>query len=200
MVGAMAEVLLARGKDQDLVDLAKAGDRRALGKLLSRYELVAWRVCKALAPQGEDLDSAVQEVLLRAVGNIASFRGDGDFAAWLGQIAANYCRDLWRKHRLGPTISLTGSDEDEEQSLSASLPALDPDPERVVRVREGWERLLVRLRELPARQREVFGLRFFAQLEIKQIAVALGVDVGTVKTHLHRAVRTLRKEVQEAWP
>lgn len=200
MVEEMVLAPPAQGKEKDLVALAKAGDRKALGKLLANFELLAWRVCKVLLPQGEDLDGAVQEVLLRAVQNIGSFRGDGDFAAWLGQIATNYCRDLWRKQRVGSIVSLTSSQEDEEQGLSGSLPAPDPDPERVVRVRQGWERLLVKLRELPARQREVFGLRFFAQQEIKQIAASLGVDVGTVKTHLHRAVRALRKEVQEAWP
>jgi RNA polymerase sigma factor (sigma-70 family) len=53
---------------------------------------------------------------------------------------------------------------------------------------------------LPMRQREVFALRFFVGMDLEGIATALGVDVGTVKTHLHRAVRRVRVAVEEARP
>ena len=49
--------------------------------------------------------------------------------------------------------------------------------------------------KLPARQREIFRLRFYAEMELEEIAMALDVHVGTVKTQLHRAVHRLRKEL-----
>jgi RNA polymerase sigma-70 factor (ECF subfamily) len=53
---------------------------------------------------------------------------------------------------------------------------------------------------LPRRQREVFALRFFTGLDLEGIAGALSVEIGTVKTHLHRAVHRVRAAVEEAKP
>jgi RNA polymerase sigma-70 factor (ECF subfamily) len=50
---------------------------------------------------------------------------------------------------------------------------------------------------LPERQREIFKLRFYAEMELEEIADALGVHVGTVKTQLHRAVHRMRRELGE---
>ena len=55
--------------------------------------------------------------------------------------------------------------------------------------------LLERERNLPPRQREIFRLRFYAEMELEEIAEALDVHVGTVKTQLHRAVHRLRREL-----
>jgi RNA polymerase sigma-70 factor (ECF subfamily) len=55
--------------------------------------------------------------------------------------------------------------------------------------------LAVAEEELPPRQREIFRLRFYAEMELEEIATALEVHVGTVKTQLHRAVHRLREEL-----
>ena len=56
-------------------------------------------------------------------------------------------------------------------------------------------RLKICERGLAPKQREIFRLRFYAEMELDEIAEALGVHVGTVKTQLHRAVHRLRKEL-----
>jgi RNA polymerase sigma-70 factor (ECF subfamily) len=66
--------------------------------------------------------------------------------------------------------------------------------------RQAVERMRREVGRLPRRQEEVFVLRFFAGLDLDGIASALAVDVGTVKTHLHRAVRRVRAAVEEAKP
>jgi RNA polymerase sigma-70 factor (ECF subfamily) len=66
--------------------------------------------------------------------------------------------------------------------------------------RQAIQRLRKQVSLLPTRQREVFALRFFVGLDLEGIATALGVDVGTVKTHLHRAVHRVRLAVEEARP
>jgi RNA polymerase sigma-70 factor (ECF subfamily) len=82
----------------------------------------------------------------------------------------------------------------------AVVPSSEPGPERVAMARQAVERLRREVARLPRRQREVFALRFFVGLDLAGIAEALDVDVGTVKTHLHRAVQRVRAAVEEANP
>ena len=71
------------------------------------------------------------------------------------------------------------------------------DPERRAMQRQAIERLAACEERLSARQREVFRLRFYAEMDLEEIAQSLGVHVGTVKTQLHRAVHRLRRELGE---
>lgn len=188
--------------ERELVGQVKRGERGAAEKLLASQEALIWRICRALLPAEEDVEAAVQEVMVKVLKGVRSFRGEGPLAPWVARIAVNHCRDLLRRRRLVSFVPLTGSVENgEEEQHVLPFPAPDPDPERVLRAKQGVARMVAALHELPDRQREVFVLRFFAHLDLQAIAKALGgVDVGTVKTHLHRALARLRPYVLEAWP
>ncbi|MGE5237111.1 MAG: RNA polymerase sigma factor [Acidobacteriota bacterium] len=188
------------GEDESiLIERAKAGDIEAATALLTRHETLVHRTCRHLLPVGEDLDGAVQEALLRVLRGLRGFSGRGSLSSWVAAIAVNLCRDRLRRRRLVPFLPLERGDEEEPSWLDV-LPASDPDPERVVMARQAVTLVHREFRRLPRRQREVFALRFFAELELGGIAEALGVDVGTVKTHLHRAIRRVRTTVEEAAP
>ncbi len=182
-----------------LVERARAGDREAAGQLLQRYELSVWRVCRHLLPAGEDVEGAVQETFVRALGKLHRYSGSGSFGGWLATIAANYCRDRRRRARLVPFRSLEEEKEDDVNPL-AVLPADGADPERTAMGRQAMARMQRELERLPRRQQEAFVLRFFAGMELAEIAAALGVEVGSVKTHLHRALKRVRGQVLEAVP
>lgn len=193
------ELKVAGDDEAELVARARRGDREAAAELLQQHELAVWRVCRHLLPPGEDVEAAVQETLLRGLSRLASFTGRGNFGGWLGTIAVNYCRDRLRRRRLVPFRSLHG-DGEEEGDLEAVLPAEESDPERVAMAREALARVRKEVARLPRRQQEVFALRFFAGLRLEEIAAALAVEVGSVKTHLHRAVQRVRERVEEAVP
>ncbi len=164
-----------------------------------RYELLVHRTCRHLLPRGDDVESAVQETLLRALRGLPRFSAEASFASWIVAIAVNLCRDRLRRHRLVPFLPLE-TDEEDQVSPVAVLAAPGPDPERVAMARQAAARVRRELERLPRRQREVFALRFFTGLELEGIARVLGVDVGTVKTHLHRGVQRVRRAVEEALP
>ena len=186
--------------ERELVRLARAGDRDAATELLARHELVAWRVCRSLLPAGEDVEAAVQESLLRALRGLSGLAVDAGFRGWLAAIAVNLCRDRLRRRRLVPFVPLAGGQDGDEGGPIALLPAPGPDPERVSMARQAAALVRREVSRLPRRQREVFALRFFAGLELEAIAQSLAVDVGTVKTHLHRAVQRVRRVAEEALP
>jgi RNA polymerase sigma-70 factor (ECF subfamily) len=196
---ARREPALRREDERELVEVARRGDRDAAEALLQLHELLVFRTCRRLLPAGEDVEAAVQETLLRALKNLGRFTGQGSFAGWIVAIAVNLCRDRLRRKRLVPFLSLEGREKGEVDPLAA-VPSTEPDPERVAMARQAVNRLHGEVSRLPRRQQEVFALRFFVGLDLGDIATALGVDVGTVKTHLHRAVQRVRVAVEEARP
>jgi RNA polymerase sigma factor (sigma-70 family) len=196
---ARREPALRREDERELVEGARRGDRDAAETLLGLHELLVFRTCRRLLPAGEDVEAAVQETLLRALKNLARFTGEGSFSSWVVAIAVNLCRDRLRRKRLVPFLPLEVRDENGADPL-AGVPSSDPSPERVAMARQAVQRLRTEVSLLPRRQREVFALRFFVGLDLEGIATALGVDVGTVKTHLHRAVQRVRVAVEEARP
>jgi RNA polymerase sigma-70 factor (ECF subfamily) len=196
---ARRETALGREDERELVEAARRGDRDAAEALLQLHELLVFRTCRRLLPAGEDVEAAVQETLLRALKNLGRFTGEGSFGAWVIAIAVNLCRDRLRRKRLVPFLPLEVRDENGADPLAA-VPSTEPNAERVAMARQAVNRLHGEVSRLPRRQQEVFALRFFAELDLGDIATALGVDVGTVKTHLHRAVQRVRVAVEEARP
>lgn len=182
-----------------LIEAARGGDRDAAEELLVRHQAVVYRVCRSLLPREEDLAAAVQETFLKALRSLPRYSGQGSFASWIVAIAVNLCRDRLRRKRLVPFLPLETPDDDGPDPLSLTTSG-EPGPERVAMARQAAALVRREVRKLPARQREVFTLRFFAELDLEAIADALGVDVGTVKTHLHRAVHRVRAVVEEAMP
>jgi len=180
--------------DALLVERARAGDREAADDLLARHELAVHRTCAHLLPRGEDVEGAVQEAFVRALQGLGRFTGRGSFSGWLVSIAVNLCRDRLRRHRLVPFVALETEGEDGGNGPLDVLAAPGPSPERVAMARQAVARVRATVAALPDRQREVFAL------DLAEIAAALGVDIGTVKTHLHRALPRVREAVEEARP
>jgi RNA polymerase sigma factor (sigma-70 family) len=190
---------LGQEDDGELLRRVRSGDTAAAGMLLARHDALVFRICRHLLPVGEDVEAAVQEALLRALRGLERFAGSGSFAGWLATIAVNLCRDRLRRRRLVPFLPLETTDDGEPDPISV-IAAAEPSPERVVMARQAVEMVRREVGLLPRRQREVFVLRFFAGLELESIALVLGLEEGTVKTHLYRAVHRVRSAVEEAAP
>ena len=85
------------GMDETLAHRAGAGDRPALQRLLERHHDTAFRFSYRLLGSRADAQDVAQEVLIRLVERISSFRGDSRFATWLYQLVLNACRDHMRR-------------------------------------------------------------------------------------------------------
>lgn len=177
--------------DDALLIRARNGDREAFGELVERHQRRVWKVCRQyLGPA--DAGAAAQDALVKAYLSLPSFDGRSAFTTWLTRIAINTCLDeLRRQRREGLRVDVDGDAADPDPL--ATLPDGAAGPEELSIQRQAVERLKALELELPGRQREIFRLRFYAELELEEIAGALGVHVGTVKTQLHRAVHRLRE-------
>jgi RNA polymerase sigma-70 factor (ECF subfamily) len=174
---------------------ARNGDREAFGELVSRHQRRLWLVCRQyLGP--DDADGAAQDSLVKAYTSLSSFDGRAAFTTWLTRIAINTCLDqLRRRRREG--FRIEESPEDEGDGPVVGVPDERADPEARAMQRQAVARLAALESGLPERQREIFRLRFYAEMELEEIADVLDVHVGTIKTQLHRAVHRMRRELGE---
>ena len=136
-------------------------------------------------------DTVTQDCFLKAYKARGDFRGDCSLATWLTRIATNLIRDAVRsrKFQFWKTASRTAVDvgavADRLRSPGASVESSLVVREELVKV---WDAVA----NLPGKQRSVFLLRFVEDMELSEIALSLGLHVGTVKSHLHRALTTVR--------
>jgi RNA polymerase sigma-70 factor (ECF subfamily) len=142
----------------------------AFDQLFHRAHRLAYRVL------GDDAaaEDVAAEALARTFANWGKVRDLPYRDSWVLKVAANLAIDVTRKRRA---------------VLAAPVPH-DVDDETAVRLA-----LVAAMRSLPHRQQQAICLRYLAGLSEAEVAVALGVSAGTVKTHLHRGAAALRKRL-----
>lgn len=180
--------------DGPLVASARHGDRAAFAELVTRHQQRVWMVCRQYVG-ADEADAATQDALVKAWLGLGSFDGRAAFSTWATRIAINTCLDLLRaRRRQGRRVEELDDDDDGTSPLDAVADDR-AGPEERSRQRQALARLAASERGLPRGQREVFRLRFYAEMELEEIAATLGVHLGTVKTQLHRAVHRVRREL-----
>ncbi|HEY4382428.1 MAG TPA: sigma-70 family RNA polymerase sigma factor [Acidobacteriaceae bacterium] len=139
-------------------------------------------------------ESIVQDCLLKAYNARASFRGDCAVYTWLAHIATNLIKDHQRsrKFQFWRTIQKTAPDLSEMSSL---LPSSESSPESQILARERAQQVSAVLDTLSVNQRTIFLLRFIEEMDLQEICDATGMQISTVKTHLHRAVKAVRQKL-----
>ena len=170
-----------------------------LEALVPRMQRTIFRLLLARLGDADQADALTQECFLRAFRARHRFRGECAPEGWLLRIAANLARDhrksraqrFWRRLlRLDATPG-----EDESVAPAAALRDPAPSAEQELLRGESLARLRVVAAALPARQCEVFHLRFVEEMPLEEIAATMGLALGSVKSHLARAVGTLRREL-----
>jgi RNA polymerase sigma-70 factor (ECF subfamily) len=165
-----------------------------LDDLASIVALYEPRIFRFLLINLRDRDAAetlTQETFLRAWNARATFRSDCSISTWLIRIALNLARDHTRtnRFRFWKHVSTTAVDVTE---VASSLPDHQRSAEAQLIAREQVESIWNTVAGLSARQRSVFLLRFVEEMDIPEIAIATGLPVGTVKSHLYRALAAIR--------
>jgi RNA polymerase sigma-70 factor (ECF subfamily) len=168
-----------RRDDRQLVAAAQSGDRAALESLLRRHYDRVHAVCRRIAGSSRDADDAAQEAMISIVRGLPRFDGRAQFSTWVYRIATNAALDELRRRRRRPTL-VAVDDEGHQPD------AVDPLAERTVEA--GADRLSIdaALAELPEDFRVAVVLRDVGDLDYAEIAEALGVPVGTVKSRIAR--------------
>ena len=172
--------------ESDLIGGALRGDTHAYEELVYAHQGIAFRTAYVIAGNAADAEDAAQEAFVKAWRALGRFREGAPFRPWLLQIVANEARN--RRRSAGRRAHLALRAATEEPSGDAA-----PSPEASLLSAETRETLIAAVNELPEDQRTVIALRFFAGLSEHEVAEALSLPEGTVKSRSARALERLRE-------
>jgi RNA polymerase sigma-70 factor (ECF subfamily) len=174
---------------------ARAGDQTAFHRLVDRFQPEIFRMIYYRTRSQADAEDLTQDVFLKAFRSLKRLENTAVFRSWLYRIAVNRVNDHFRKKRLKALIGFSSMDEDD--FVETEEMAVAPQATREMARKEFWARVKGAMKALSKMEREVFMLRFFDQLPIKEITAALKKNESTVKTHLYRAMNKVKDDLAD---
>ena len=170
---------MTKDEEKGYIERVLAGDESAYEPLVTENQTKVYRLALRILKNEADAEDAAQEAFLKAYTSLADFRGDSRFSVWLYRLTNNICIDMLRKNKRAVIVSLQTEDDDGEETEIAI-----PDE------RYSPERLAERAADRDA-VRTALAARESAGLSYDEIAAALSLEVGTVKSRLNRARKKL---------
>jgi RNA polymerase sigma-70 factor (ECF subfamily) len=175
------------GGDDRLVQQTLAGDLQAYGALVDRHRKRVYNLAYRMLGDPERAEDAAQEAFIRAYRGLRTYRPNGRFTSWLLATASHVCIDRLRRR---PFAALS---IDEPGVKPVPAEGADSSPSASYARSETQEAVHRALGRLPANQRLAIALVHLQGLSYEEAAEAMGVPVGTVKSHAHRARNTLKR-------
>ena len=175
-----------------LIERARNGDARSFEELARIEERALYRHAARIVGPGPDAEDVVQDALFSAWRSIRSFEGTS-FRAWLFRIVTNRALDRIRARKRRPELPLDPPDD--EEIVWAEPAAPGPDLVEMASSREALVAVEEALRRVPEEQRAALLLRDVEGFAYEEIAVITSVEVGTVKSRIHRARVAVRNEL-----
>jgi RNA polymerase sigma-70 factor (ECF subfamily) len=162
--------------------------------LVKTYRARLLRFLTYASGDADIAETITQDTLLRAFNARENFRGDCSVNTWLTGIAINVLRDHRRteKFKFWKKVQATAIDA---QEMASFLPSEGSTPEGAVLTRERIKHLSQLVETLSFNQRTVFAMRFFEEMDVREISELLNMPLNTVKTHLQRALKVVRTEM-----
>lgn len=192
----LREVVTSEGREERLVVRCLAGEDKAASELVREFSPMVFGIGLRLSGRPADAEDLSQEVFLRVFRALPGFRGDCGLRSWIAAIAVNASRNrIGRMVRFRQFFVVRGNDE-EHRDLIESFDDPRPGPLDQFLSREATEILWTQAEELPLEYREVVVLRDHNGLTYEEIAGAVGIPVGTVRSRLSRGRTILAKRLR----
>jgi len=164
----------------DLIQRCQMGDEQAFAALFQQYKGLVYKTSYLILGDAHEAEDALQEVFIKVYRSLHTFQPEkGAFTTWLHRITVNHCLNQRRKRRL---------------SFSSLREGSSPSFQNSYRRREFAEGIQQMVSSLRPKQHAVVVLRYYWGFSYAEIAQILNIPIGTVKSRLNKALRTLRKE------
>jgi RNA polymerase sigma-70 factor (ECF subfamily) len=176
-------------EDAVLVERSRNGDQSAYGELVTRYQAIAARTAYVITGTAADAEDVAQDAFVKAYYALDRFRAGAPFRPWLLRIVANEAINRRKAAGRRPTVGLSVVEDRASGDTALS-------PEASALARERRDVVLEALRQMREEDRLVIAYRYFFDLTEIEMAEALGVARGTVKSRLSRAIARLRAAME----
>ena len=189
---------MAEDRDNTLVQKIKRGDEHAFNILVDRHKKKAFSIAYNFVNNIEEAKELSQEAFLRVHKSINKFNEKSSFYTWFYRILINLCIDHKKKKSLNstpfsqiPGKRFEGRDNPEDHYEDKQ----SPQPVDRIISKELNKKIEKAMTFLSENQRKVFVLRTYEQMTIKEIAGLMSCREGTIKSHLHRAIKNLKRKL-----
>ena len=173
-----------------LIQKAQKGDTNAFGTLVASYEKFIFNVACKMFSNSEDASDIAQEALIKAYKNIDKFDFNSSFSTWLYRITVNACIDEMRRRKGRESFSIDA--EDEESGLAVQIEDTSLGAEERVIQNETVSEVRAAIDKLSEEHKTVIILRDLQDMTYEQVAQTLDLSIGTVKSRLARARKSLK--------
>jgi RNA polymerase sigma-70 factor (ECF subfamily) len=169
-----------------LVERCRSGDDMAFGELVDRYKDVVYGLIYRMVSDRSQVDDLAQDAFLKVHRGLPYFRGEARLSTWIYRIVANVCAQARARRR--PEVPLEPSDPESDRLVRE--PGRTDTAFSDLELRDRLEKAIARL---PDNYRLLIAAHYLKGVQYEALAEALGMPIGTVKTHLHRAKKQLRE-------
>lgn len=184
--------------DNELLDEYARGDASSFRALVERYHDPLLHFLLRLTGNRQTAEDVFQETFLQVHQSLDRFDRERAFKPWLFTIAANKARDSLRKNQRRGAVSIDSRPGGEDAPAVIDLLSVDlPGPGLELEAREQSELVQAAIDEMPPRLREILLLAYFQRMSYAQLAEAIDIPIGTVKSRLHAAVASFASRWQE---
>lgn len=179
--------------ETQLVRRAQAGDAVAYADLVTMHQASAFRVAYLLLGSAADAEDAAQEAFVKAYLALGRFRAGEPFRPWVLQVVGNEARNRRRARgrRQGVLARVMAA-------VGGTVATIDTSAEAVLLAGGTRNEVRAALLRLGEEERRVVACRYLLELSEAETAATLGIPAGTVKSRLHRGLRRLRADLDDA--
>jgi RNA polymerase sigma-70 factor, ECF subfamily len=180
--------------DEQIVEMALAGDPDAFGEIVKRWERRIFALAYGILGKEEDARDATQETFINAYRSLKNFRGEAKVSSWLHRIAVNQC--ISRQRRLKVRSETPLEDETGLEKTTSALVSNDS-PLFHAEAKQVSETVRRAVNSLPPELRQVVVMKEFEELTFLEIAEILEIPLSTVKSRLYVALKQLRRRLEK---
>lgn len=186
-------VFVQNNDDVGLIERFKSGDTSAFEEIVVTYQDKIYSLCRYMLGNAHDAEDAAQDAFLKAYQALPKFQPEASLYTWLYRIATNTCIDYKRK----PIFESLFGDSGEGEKLVHDRASDAPSPEKLYQSKQIDEALRESLEKLSPKLRAIIILKEIEELSYEEIADALEISMGTVKSRIARAREELQKLMQK---
>jgi RNA polymerase sigma-70 factor (ECF subfamily) len=182
--------------DQQLVERAQRGDKRAFELLVEKYQRKLARLLSRLIRDPGEVEDVTQEAFVKAYRALPSFRGDSAFYTWLYRIGINTAKNyLVAMGRRAPTSTDVEAEEAEGYEGGEQLRDINT-PESVALSKEIAATVNAAIEALPEELRSAIQLRELEGMSYEEIARMMDCPIGTVRSRIFRAREAIAERLR----